>query len=223
MKDQYAADVGDYGKCGLLRHLFPGGTWRLGVVWYLTPPETREARKRVGDYTQYLDRRGYRDCDADLFDILCLLHQISQLEILVPRDLHARVATFATDVPWDEALSNLVSAAGLQYAIDKNRVFIGTKGGDPAAIDTCVPATRGAGDRQWSQAVTRLENIAARDLVFAGVAGANDKRKAYAYGPMRKLWPLEPGTRLYDARVETVGANGVTLKTDDGQIIDLRI
>jgi hypothetical protein len=70
MKDQYTADVGDYGKYGLLRRLFPSGSRRLGVVWYLTPPETRKARKRDGDYTQYLDRHGYRDCDHDLFDKL---------------------------------------------------------------------------------------------------------------------------------------------------------
>jgi hypothetical protein len=70
MKDQYTADVGDYGKYGLLRHLFPSSTWRLGMVWYLTPPEIRKARGRDRALTQYLDRPAYRNCDPDLFDKL---------------------------------------------------------------------------------------------------------------------------------------------------------
>jgi len=40
MQDQYAADVGDFGKFGLLRHLLAGGdvAKRLGVVWYYFKP-----------------------------------------------------------------------------------------------------------------------------------------------------------------------------------------
>ena len=46
MQDQYVGDIGDFGKYGLLRHLFgrpegadaaPEDALRLGVVWYLFP------------------------------------------------------------------------------------------------------------------------------------------------------------------------------------------
>ena len=159
--------------------------------------------------------------EADITDLLCLFHQISGLNILVPRDLRTKVSVFATDVPWDQAMSNAIAAAGLRYAIDNNRVYVGTKGGDPAAIDTCAIAKAGAADRLWWRPASMVENVAAADLSLAGLARVDGKWKAYAYGPMRKLWPLEKGTRLFDARVEAVGPDSATLKMDGGDVIDL--
>lgn len=73
MKDQYAGDVGDFGKYGLLRALCRGDSegpdLRLGVVWYLTPDDSR----MDGGKTNYLDdarKDQYRGCDPHVYDRL---------------------------------------------------------------------------------------------------------------------------------------------------------
>ena len=73
MKDNYVADIGDYGKYALLRHLTGTGEDgtappALGVVWYLTE-HTEE--NNDGRHTRYLeDRDAYRALDPVLFDHL---------------------------------------------------------------------------------------------------------------------------------------------------------
>ena len=62
----YVADIGDYGKYGLLRALFPA-PYKLGIVWYLVPNENH---LNDGRHTDYLSKLKYIDCDRDLFSIL---------------------------------------------------------------------------------------------------------------------------------------------------------
>lgn len=67
MKDNYVADIGDYGKYALLRHLTgqPGAQVRLGVVWYLTD---HSEENNDGRHTKYLDDPGrFRPLDPELF------------------------------------------------------------------------------------------------------------------------------------------------------------
>jgi len=56
MQNRYTADIGDFGKYGLLRALCStvddGSKLRLGVVWYLVPDESHNAD---GKFIQYLD------------------------------------------------------------------------------------------------------------------------------------------------------------------------
>ena len=74
MQDQYVADVGDFGKYGLLRALiglFPVGIPRLqlGVVWYLTPNDGSSH----GGHRGYLapgNAKRFRPCDPELRDAL---------------------------------------------------------------------------------------------------------------------------------------------------------
>jgi hypothetical protein len=70
MQDRYVADVGDFGKYGLLRAI--GRDFKLGVVWYLTPDESHN---EDGKYTTFLNPTPknldlYRACDPDLYDAL---------------------------------------------------------------------------------------------------------------------------------------------------------
>ena len=51
MKDQYFADLGDYGKYGLLRFLAGRGV-KIGINWYLTPDDG----STDGKYTEYLSQ-----------------------------------------------------------------------------------------------------------------------------------------------------------------------
>ena len=74
MRNQYVADVGDFGKLGLLRALAgvagsgDGPCLSVGVVWYRPSVETGPA----GDGTKrgYLHssrRQRYEECDPELF------------------------------------------------------------------------------------------------------------------------------------------------------------
>ena len=65
MKDQYVADIGDYGKYGLLRFLANKGV-KVGINWYLTPGDG----KTDGKYTEYLADERMREYDRDLFDAM---------------------------------------------------------------------------------------------------------------------------------------------------------
>ena len=66
MQNRYIADVGDYGKYGLLRYMSKTNL-RLGVNWYLTPDESHNAD---GKHIGYLENHYYREYDAELFDVL---------------------------------------------------------------------------------------------------------------------------------------------------------
>ena len=76
MQDRYVADIGDFGKHGMLRWLFgfPEGSCdggpRLGVAWYLNAGEGEEV-KPDGRFTSYLwspraIHRRLRACDEHL-------------------------------------------------------------------------------------------------------------------------------------------------------------
>ena len=65
MRDQYAGDIGDYVKYGLLRTLAPT---KSGVIWYKT---AGDEQGNDGRHTGYLHApQKYRDLDCDLFDKL---------------------------------------------------------------------------------------------------------------------------------------------------------
>ena len=160
--------------------------------------------------------------DAELAGVLCVFRQVSQLPILMRKDLRTNVSAFLKDVPWDEALASIIASAGETYAIDGNRLFVGTKGGDPAAVDACGAAASPADAREWWRGSPELKDVEAADLSLAGLAYSGGQWKAYAYGPMRRVWPLEADARLADARVKSIGPEGATLETGDGRRIDLR-
>lgn len=66
MKNQYLADIGDYGKYGLLRFLASEGI-RIGINWYLTKDDVTNDGKFKG----YLDRPiEHWMCDEELFEEL---------------------------------------------------------------------------------------------------------------------------------------------------------
>ena len=67
MQNRYAGDVGDFGKFGLLRHLFSANMWRLGVVWYLFPDEEHN---EDGRHIKYLSKPEFAACDENLINKL---------------------------------------------------------------------------------------------------------------------------------------------------------
>ena len=76
MQNRYTADLGDFGKYGLLKALCQSKdeelNLRLGVVWYLVPDEDHN---EDGMYVKYLEPtfkniNQFRNCDRDLYDTL---------------------------------------------------------------------------------------------------------------------------------------------------------
>src|SRR4051794_37921908 len=68
MQDQYAGDVGDFGKFALLRSL--GAGRRLGVCWYVPGGLYRPSND--GKHVRYVDRPDrFRHLDESLFDVFC--------------------------------------------------------------------------------------------------------------------------------------------------------
>ncbi len=91
MQDRYVADVGDFGKYGLLRCL-AGITcgnkkdkMKLGVIWYRTP--SCEGNEGDGKHLSYLDSGAeLQKLDRELFDSL--------------HDVRGRIATRGRDGNW---------------------------------------------------------------------------------------------------------------------------
>ena len=65
MQDCYAFDVGDFGKLGLLRHIYRVTNLRLGVLWWRTTLGTTGSD---GKYVAYLQNPVFRACDPDLWE-----------------------------------------------------------------------------------------------------------------------------------------------------------
>lgn len=70
MQDQYAFDIGDFGKIGLLRAIGAGSqgvSLRCGVVWCMA---SGLGNAGDGRHTAYLFKdAGYRECDPGLYDL----------------------------------------------------------------------------------------------------------------------------------------------------------
>jgi len=90
VKDQYAGDIGDYTKLGLLRAIQRTGL-KIGVNWYLTPNDvdnndvkecgndcmncgsyTKAAGKNDGKFTDYLKKT----CDTPDAELYCILKKL---------------------------------------------------------------------------------------------------------------------------------------------------
>ena len=72
MKNQYAGDVGDYTKLGILRGLENAG-FSIGLNWYLTPDEPEHSKTFTdGKHTKFLEY----DCDTPDIDLYCALQKI---------------------------------------------------------------------------------------------------------------------------------------------------
>ncbi len=79
MKNQYFADVGDYGKYGLLRFLAKHGL-TIAVNWYLTEDDESS---NDGSIRGYLEKEKEKDriYDPDLFDVLKEMNDHKELDV----------------------------------------------------------------------------------------------------------------------------------------------
>ena len=115
MRNQFVADIGDFGKYGLLRSLCgitdPTVTIpdiKLGVVWYTHPDMPGDTG---GRHIEYLCpakvKETHRECDPDLWEALRTLvpdrrqiWRVERLGILPSDTLYFRPSLF--DAGWDK-------------------------------------------------------------------------------------------------------------------------
>ncbi len=68
MQNSYVGDIGDFGKYGLLNHIFNNNQLKIGVNWYLVPDENTD-----GKIKQYLDDSkskyvtDFKNCSPSLY------------------------------------------------------------------------------------------------------------------------------------------------------------
>ena len=188
MQNRYTADVGDFGKHGLLRFLNgatdpeEGRRFRLGVLWYLTHDQTHtrgRATNGDGQHTGYLMRTRlerkdeYRDCDADLWEGL--------------RDLVLRDARCVHCVQEEAVLpaDTLYYANILEYAREARG-----------------PARRAARELWWESAMAAT---AAADLVMMDPDNG--------MGPDEKMYQADGPKFLYLSDMQAVWEAGKSLVT----------
>lgn len=161
--------------------------------------------------------------DSLFADVMCLFHEITEMDLRMRREENPRVTVFMTDVPWDEAMANIIATAGQRYQVEKITIYISAKQAlDRTALDACKIAHMLPEGRPWASHSMKMDDVGAGDLTLAGIAGASGEWKAYAFGPLQKTFILARSARLYDATVQSVGPEAVTLKTDAGPTIELR-
>ena len=86
MQDRYVADVGDFGKYGLLNFIASETKLKFGVNWYLTSPTPNEKKSDDGKFVGYLflgtkyeteskvckyaSEKKIKECDEELYNKL---------------------------------------------------------------------------------------------------------------------------------------------------------
>jgi len=77
MQNRYVADIGDFGKYGLLKFISSETKLRIGINWCLIEPNKQELKKKINDgkFTDYLSRddeysNNLKVCDRELYDEL---------------------------------------------------------------------------------------------------------------------------------------------------------
>ncbi len=165
--------------------------------------------------------------DAELRLVAQLFGDLSGLKPRVPREPDARVSVYARELPWDQVLSAVASAAGLVAVVGPDSFFVGPEAmarvpGQPDAADPKEPVPGDSGPRLAWRSVP-LPQLGTGDLALAGLVRAGNAWLAYGYGPRRTLWLLEPGQALFDGQVESVDASGATLRTQAGQPVLLAL
>ena len=124
MQDRWVAEVGDFGKLGLLRRIcgcdgrFDGGR-SLAVLWYRTADETAET---PAARPAWLDApESFRPCDPLLFDIL------DEIVASGLREVHSiEIAELLGDVAFHSDLWSFDGMSSQQIRdVERRRLFLG--------------------------------------------------------------------------------------------------
>ena len=94
MQNRYTADIGDFGKLGLLRTIKAAGL-TIGVNWYLTPDEDHNGD---GCHTEYLDNKDFGASDEELWLALKNIVRTKQRKVSSLENETILRAVFFSDV-----------------------------------------------------------------------------------------------------------------------------
>jgi hypothetical protein len=139
--------------------------------------------------------------DVDLANVLCLLADVSGHEIRMTREQQRRLSFFASELPIGAALDLLAPTPG------------------DAAVNACTLA--GGSSSRLSRHRFSLERIAIADLRVAGLAHVGETWRGYVCGPAKRVMALEPGQRLLDGTVQSIGSNGVTFASEKKGVVSV--
>ena len=143
--------------------------------------------------------------DASMRSVLCLFSQISGLEIAAPAAFRGRTTLYASEIPWDRVMTNLVYSAGLRYAIEGTKVYVGD---ERPGLNVCSEVQEESAGFPFATLRMPLALSSASDLKLAGVGKAGDEWTAYAWVPWRWIAAIKAGQELLDAHVRSVGEKG---------------
>ena len=150
MKDQYAGDINDYRKYGLLRALAGEGGLSLGVCWMLTGPDGRSD----GKHTSYLSRGPqWRAYDPELFDAMTTVGAAPERSVgAVERSGVLGSARFWSEIVPDGAAARGRYFAGVaEWAAGVDVVFFDPDNG--LEVPSTGPGRRGSGKYLlWNEA-----------------------------------------------------------------------
>lgn len=113
MQDRYVADVGDFGKYGLLRALSKSPRLKLGVIWYLVPDDGREE---------------FRNCDEDLFKRLQTIkgkRRVSDIERsgILPKALfYSNQLNKTNRIEWQDKAFSTIKSCNLVFLDPDNGI-----------------------------------------------------------------------------------------------------
>jgi hypothetical protein len=164
--------------------------------------------------------------DTDVRDLLCLLSSIGERKVWVPRTLSGTLSFFATGARVEQVLDAASAAVGDPWIKDRDRVFLGPATvakvkNWPGAAEACA-VSEGEAPRLVVGSKD-LERTVPEDLELAGTARVGDRWKAWAYGPARLLWALEPGQDVHGGLVVRVGPGEAVVRKESGAELTLTL
>jgi hypothetical protein len=153
---------------------------------------------------------------ADVLDVYRTFSEVRGLKVQA-RALPGTISIFARDVEWDRLFTAVTSAIGKTYAIKGDAIHLDEQGAVPIEqlLTGAVPR-RPLIERD-------SKKLGVEDLRVAAIVSNGVSTTAWVRvpGSAKHVMQIDPGTELFDGRVEAIAAGGVTVKTADGREVVL--
>ncbi|MHB0971260.1 MAG: hypothetical protein ACYC7A_18430 [Thermoanaerobaculia bacterium] len=163
--------------------------------------------------------------DAALGPVLCIFQEITALEVKMPADSHARISIFADQMPWDLALENVIASAGLSYAIDGMKLYVGSLTALASAASRPQSSACEANDADDGamRPLLAAAHLDSTDIVLAGTAATADGWRAYTRLTWPPLFRIDKDAKLVDSTITSIERDGVSVKMRSGEVVKLPI
>jgi tetratricopeptide (TPR) repeat protein len=167
---------------------------------------------------------------VEVREFLVLMTDVTGDEIVAPRGPLGRVLLFCTEVPTEDILSAALVSARLEFRREGNRILVWRRSEPDARLFAVSLSERHYGHVPYREGETvaarpaGTQGMRAQELKLTGLIGRGPTWRAIvSHGGQRSGYFLQPGTRLYDGNVESVGSDGVVVLLDGGERIEWRL